>query len=385
MNTELKILYIEDDEENLNGLVNILNDEKIENKFTIHINGCRSFEEALSKIQQNSYHIVILDIYEGNPRDEGETKGLKVLKQIQDYCFLPIIFYSGNTRYVKDYRSQIVGVASKGDGGIEELKKEIHRLVKYNIPFIKENIHNYIEKELKTFFWNIIHNQRDKFSPEKNDFSLGYLMLRNFGKSLSQEKISEILGDNSLTKDKVNPMSFYLYPIDKKLEYENGEILEKGNDVYVILTPSCDFVDRGDNKRRVEKVLLAKTELLKKYTEFINFISPYKEDGTLKKAGEKHGEEEKLRRLIESRKGDRYFFLPQTPFIENRVIDFQNKEMTGYECLKDFTRLAKLDSPFAESMTASFIRYYNRIGAPDIDSDYIINNCIPKTLEEDTK
>ena len=180
-------------------------------------------------------------------------------------------------------------------------------------------------------------------------------------------------------------MSFYLYPIDKKLEYENGEILEKGNDVYVILTPSCDFVDRGDNKRRVEKVLLAKTELLKKYTEFINFISPYKEDGTLKKAGEKHGEEEKLRRLIESRKGDRYFFLPQTPFIENRVIDFQNKEMTGYECLKDFTRLAKLDSPFAESMTASFIRYYNRIGAPDIDSDYIINNCIPKTLEEDTK
>ena len=82
--------------------------------------------------------------------------------------------------------------------------------------------------------------------------------------------------------------------------------------------------------------------------------------------------------IIETRKSDRYFFLPKTPFIEeNRVIDFQNKEMVSYESLSDpenYERIAKLDSPFAESMVASFIRYYNRIGFPDIDTDYILNN-----------
>lgn len=46
--------------------------------------------------------------------------------------------------------------------------------------------------------------------------------------------------------------------------------------------------------------------------------------------------------------------------------------MIQYEEIKDFTRLAKLDNPFAEGMIASFIRYYNRIGYPDIDSEYII-------------
>jgi len=82
--------------------------------------------------------------------------------------------------------------------------------------------------------------------------------------------------------------------------------------------------------------------------------------------------------IIETRKSDRYFFLPKTPFIEeNRVIDFQNKEMVSYESLSDpknYERIAKLDSPFAESMVASFIRYYNRIGFPDIDTDYILSN-----------
>ena len=36
-------------------------------------------------------------------------------------------------------------------------------------------------------------------------------------------------------------------------------------------------------------------------------------------------------------------------------------------------RIAKLDNPFAQSMTASFIRYYNRIGFPDIDVDYVLS------------
>lgn len=59
----------------------------------------------------------------------------------------------------------------------------------------------------------------------------------------------------------------------------------------------------------------------------------------------------------------------------NRVIDFQDKTTVDYSSLKaDFERIAKLDSPFAQSMTSSFIRYYNRIGFPDIDTEYVINN-----------
>lgn len=48
--------------------------------------------------------------------------------------------------------------------------------------------------------------------------------------------------------------------------------------------------------------------------------------------------------------------------------------MVEYELLNaNYTRIAKLDNPFAQSMTASFIRYYNRIGFPDIDVEYVLN------------
>ena len=79
--------------------------------------------------------------------------------------------------------------------------------------------------------------------------------------------------------------------------------------------------------------------------------------------------------FLNSGKSDRFFFLPGTPFMSNRVIDFQDKTTADYSSLKtDFERIAKLDSPFAQSMTSSFIRYYNRIGFPDIDTDYVINH-----------
>lgn len=360
MSKELRLLYVEDDKDNRDGLTEILSDEKI-GDYILKIDTIDSFENAFNSIVKNNYHIIILDLFKGTPAGGGEQIGLKILEQIQSESFIPVIFYSGNTKNVKDLKSQIVGIVTKGDGGIKELKGEIERLVKFNLPFLKENLHHYIEHELKTYFWDIIHNQRDKFTPDLNDFSLGYLMLRKFGNSLSVKRISEILGNSDLNKDKVHPMEFYLYPTDKNVEIESGEILQKDNKVYVVLTPSCDFVEASGRKRKVGEVLLVKTVLLTDTPEYSNYI------------GNQGKYKQKLSNLVESRKGDRYFFLPGTPFIENRIIDFQSKEMYNYEDLKTFTRLAKLDNPYSEAIVASFIRYYNRIGYPDIDSDYVIS------------
>lgn len=357
MNKELKLLYIEDETEPRESLIALFEGDTI-GGFTIRINAVDTFDNAIEEIESNNYHIIILDIYKGKPEENDEQTGLEILKQIQNRCFIPVIFYSGNTKDVRDFKSQIVGVVTKGDEGIEGLKSEIERLSKFNLPFVKEEIYLHLEKEFKTYFWDIIHKERDKFTTDTNDISLGYLMLRRFGNSLSKEKISEILGNNELKKDKIHPMEFYLYPTDSDKEYECGEILKNGEDCFVILTPSCDFIDKGTQKRKVGKVLLAKTSLLK--------------DNDVYKKFKINNNKDSLVSLIESRKGDRYFFLPKTPFIENRLIDFQDKTIVNYEDLEVYERVVKLDSPFAESMIASFVRYHNRIGYPDIDSDLII-------------
>ncbi len=55
-------------------------------------------------------------------------------------------------------------------------------------------------------------------------------------------------------------------------------------------------------------------------------------------------------------------------------MDFQNKLLIKYSDLKSYKRIATLDSPFAESMLIRHISYYNRIGTPDLDANYILEH-----------
>lgn len=361
---DLKILYIEDDKDNREELIDLLSDWKT-NDCKIIIEGEESFETATQRICNEGFHMVILDLYIGRAGADGELIGLTTLDNVKRSLFVPIIFYSGNTAVVRDLKSQVVGVATKGEGGIDELKDEINRLTSHNLPFINENIYKFINGKIKEYFWGTIQENNTTFKPDNNDFSLGYLLLRNIGNSLYRDNIYKILGDNSIAEDKVHPMEFYIYPRKDDVEYENGDILEnnESKDVYVILTPSCDLISTGTRPRKAEKVLLVNAKLL---TEIEVFIA-YKDK-------QNNENKKNLSKIIESRKSDRYFFMPSTPFIANRVIDFQDKSMVNYDELNtNFTRIAKLDNPFAQSMTASFIRYYNRIGFPDIDVDYVIS------------
>ena len=366
MSKELKILYVEDIEESRNDLMDLLSGEEI-NGHTVLCDGEASFETAVNRC--NDYHIVILDIFQGEATQGGIDLGSGIFEKIKEKIFVPVIFYSGDTRNVAELKSQVVGVAHKGDGGYEELKTELERLTKHNIPFLRENIHSYFEDEYKKYFWKVIQEQNKTFTPDNDDYSLGYMLLRNIADSLSRKQIKQILGDESIHEDKVHPMEFYIYPTNTE-EFENGEIVKKKGteEIYVIVTPSCDFIERFKRGvsvgRNVEKILLIKATPLTNTPEY----KKYKDNKNIENKNV-------LSKLINSSKSDRYYFLPGTPFITNMVLDFQQSITIEYSILNvEFERLTKLDNPFAQSMVASYIRYYNRVGFPDIDTEYIINN-----------
>ena len=370
MNKELRILYVEDLEESRNDLIDLLSGEVI-NGYTISCDGEASFDMAVNRC--DDYHIVILDVFQGEATQGGVDLGSGTFEKIKEKIFVPVIFYSGYTRNVAELRSQVVGVAHKGEGGYDELKTELERLTKHKFPFLKENIHSYFEKEYKNYFWNVIQERNNIFTPADDDYSLGYMLLRNIADSLSKHNIKQIIGDDSILEEKAHPMEFYIYPTNTYSEYECGELLQKENDKYVILTPTCDFILRSGGKRKVDDVVLLETILLQDTDEY----KQYK-----KKIENAKGDMDKINnarnvfsQFLRSGKSDRYFFLPKTPFTENRIVDFQKKVTVDYSQLKlNYTRIAKLDNPFAQSMVASYIRYYNRIGFPDLDTDYIIGH-----------
>lgn len=367
MSDTIKILYVDDDIENFNDLKDVLNGKTI-NGYEITIDSEIYFEHAVEKSLE--YNLIILDLFKGNAMSGGVDKGSAIYDSIRSSIFVPIIFYSANPASVAHLRSQVVGVANKLDA-IESLLSEIERLTKHNLPLLKEKVHAFIEEEFKKYFWGIIQPQNNIFKPESDDFSLGYMLLRNMADTLSRDNIRQLLGDDTIKEDKVHPMEFYIYPTDTTTEYQTGEIIKnkETNEIFVILTPSCDLVERvkkGVAGRNASFVLLVKTTKLTDTIEYQTFLeNPIKDN------------KNKVDSLIRNNTRDRYFFLPQTPFIENRVIDFQNKEIVSYEqlCAK-FERIAKLDNPYAQSMAATHARYYNRIGCPDIDSEYIINGLL---------
>jgi DNA-binding NarL/FixJ family response regulator len=355
---DLRVLFIEDDEKLGQNLQKSFNGASVSG-YTLRTEVVNLFEEGISIIDSYDFDLVILDLYKDKDIKDEEA-GIKVLNAIRKSAFIPVVFYTGHAYKITNLISEIVGVVSKGDG-IEALTKEIERIINSKIAVLKSQVYGHLREFLRKYFWETVDADKKVFVPGKSDVSLGYLLLRRFANSLSKENIKQILGDSKIKTDKAHPMEFYIFPSGGG-EYEAGEILFREDVFYVVLTPTCDFVEEGSRKRRVGKVLLAKALHLKE-TEFFK-----------KYEGNKEKYKQSLAELIESRKGDRYFFLPGTPFLPNLLLDFQNKIMFDYEELKNFARLAKLDDPYAQSMISSFIRYYNRIGFPDIDSDYVIES-----------
>ncbi len=374
----LRILFIDDEEKIRTNLVKIFDKETIGGHILV-ADSAETFEVGIDKISKKDYDIIILDLCKGEPSESSEKPGYNVLKQVQSIAFVPVIFYSGLTKDLVGFESEVIGVVNKGDG-VEKLKSEIERIITSKIALLKGQIYSHLRESLRQYFWETVHAEKKFFEPIKDDISLGYLLLRRFSNSLSKENIKELLGDEKIKIDKAHPMEFYIFPINAdptKEEYQAGEILEKDGLYHVILTPDCDFVLRGNKPRKADKILLATTIMFNTLPDFVKYNTlksnqrrSENEDSQLQNLGGK------LKNWMSNRGGeqDRFFFLPSTPFIENLVIDFQIKSMVHYEDLKTYQRVAKLDLPYAQSMISSFIRYYNRIGFPDIDADYVFNS-----------
>lgn len=375
---DLRVLFVEDDARIGPNLIKFFSDYEI-NGHVIKPELLTKFEDGIQAISSNDYDIAVLDLYQEQGIKDEEA-GLKVLNKIMETAFIPVIFYTGHSHKITQLKSLIVSVVNKGDG-IKSLGIELERIISSKLALIKGKTYNHLKESLRLYFWDSVNVEKAVFQEASNEVSLGYLLLRRYSNSLTKENIKNILGDDKINTDKVHPMEFYVYPINPDsttCEYQSGEILEKDGNYFAILTPDCDLIARAGKGRKADKILLAGTVLFKS-------LSDYKKYNTLNNKENRTDDENvktlpnlrgKVKAWMSNRGGeqDRYFFLPRTPFIESRVIDFQDKQMVTYSDLKSFTRVAQLDQPFAQSMIATFIRYYNRIGFPDLDTDYLIDN-----------
>lgn len=366
---KFRILFVDDDNELITDLKNFFESESYSNhsfgEMKILATCRQSFDDAIELCQLQSFDLVVLDLMNGS--DRTQTEGLTVFSSIENNFFAPIIFFSGFADVNPDLQSytnsRIVDVISKGNTNL--LKQKIREMIENpsSFVFLMKTISRLVREELKDFFWNHVHAERDKISAYgREDYSLNYMFMKKLSHSLSKSKIKKLTFDDLINEDKAHPMEFYIYPTNDG-DFEPGEILHlrADNTYFILLTPACDLVENRGYK--VECVLLLKAILLENVREYID----YRENGS-------NNAKDKLKNVINNN-NNKSFFIPKTYFMPNLVAYFDKIVSVKIEDLKsNYSRVAKLDDPFTQSLITKFTNCYNRVGTSDIDIDHILTS-----------
>lgn len=412
---KIKILYIEDDKELQNDIVEFVTDH-FKNLYSFEFNLQNDLKNGLLEIDKNINDLIILDVKltTNNSDNNDDKEGVSIFEHIKTKTFTPIIFYTANSKFVDCFESFFVKVVTKGDA--KELCIIIEKLFETGLPKLHSHLSNFFTEKIRDYFWDVANSNEFK-SLDITQFEHKYLfhtlILKYITNSITQNSIKEIFNLEK-SSEIIHPLEYYIYPINK-ISISTGLILKKEEKHFIILTPDCDLVDRnGDGVRKAEYILLIEMVLfsLFKKIETVNnkikklsknnskIINTSSEIGNSNNIFEENlAEINKLKLKIKDLKNskdvditdceiikneeienviknnhsskDRYFFLPKTPFIDNFIIDFQNKVVISYEDVINFNPVAKVDTPYLQSILSTYNRYYNRVGVPDLNLEII--------------
>jgi hypothetical protein len=341
----------------------------------IEVETCEAFDDAYPVLDYKRIDLIVLDLKD-DARDSdstGQLAGERVFDEIKRKIFIPVIFYTGLPHKVEELKNPFVKVLTRG--GADQIRTAIQEIFSTQIP----QLLRHLEEEKRSYMWDTLLNHTNVLEGADQE-EAAFLLARRLANVLESSSVRRFLAGSGASggvdSAGIHPVEMYIYP-PVEPDLLAGDIIKCGEDAnteyWVILTPSCDLVS---GRAKAEQVLLAKCLPLENFSTVVDF----------KREPDRYLKE--LESLIRNRSGRgrqefRYHFLPGTSFLLGFLVDFQNLIQLPFENdgeeLKN-SRICSLDNPFAEALTAQFIRYYSRLGTPDLDVDKVIRTTfLPNT------
>jgi CheY-like chemotaxis protein len=371
--TRWRFLIVEDNKDIVNQLTEIAT-TCVDEPDTVSVRICNKFSDAVELLSSEHFDLAILDLKDdGDPwfGNEDEPAGLKIFEVLKKTRFLPVIFYTAFAFKVKNLQTSFVRVLRKSEDDIIKVREEIRKVMATRLPSLARRI----EEVQRSYMWDFVSSHWQSFPGTAQQADIAYLLARRLAiamQAAAGELASNVGGaqETPANAAKAHPMAMYVVP-PMGPHPMAGDLVSDGTKeepfFWVILTPSCDFA-----QRKMSHITLARCEKLSDRDEFKNWSEKKDEPSRTK-----------LEQLIEDKRGDRFKFLPGTFFVPDLVVDFQQLRSVEVDSFKQFKAVATLDSPFAESLVARFLRYFNRLGTPDIDKAIVMNrfqSLAPSTL-----
>lgn len=349
------------------------------------------FDAALERLATEKFDLVILDVRDQPGATHGREDapsypGTTVFERIRQHRFIPIIFYTAVPAEIQSHDNPpFVQVVSKiAEDHVLELRNAVKQAFQSDFPTIYRLLENHSASVMREFMIEFVENNWDILSENRADMM--HLLVRHLSTSLGHGAASMTAelgyGPGDESDDTVHPARYYAALPSS--DYATGDILRSppsgstsGNEReaeswYVIVTPSCDFVFRR-GRRYSEYVVLVECRRLSSFPEYQQLMSngPVDSEQATKR----------LRSLLDSRpykqQADRYHYLPDAWKVPDLIVDNQLVVSVPYDDLvKNYEKVASLDSPFAEELVHQFTRYIGRLGTPDLDLDAIVARMV---------
>jgi hypothetical protein len=353
----MKVLFIDEDETSVADGMARLNELGYD---------CQriDFDELDEKLAIYQPDIIVLDMMNGDmPGDPKGEGGKASFNRIWDSRFCPIIVYSANPDLIYDIESgnaihPLVRKVSKGRDSDEKLKQTITELKPCidGINGITADVNDVLHKTLRDVA-PLIFSQSDINDKE------------NAIKYMGRRRLAAQMDDASMGWSKLAPWEQYICPPLENYP-KMGDIIRdtktdpKAPESYrIVLTPSCDLVNKGRQTPKVTTVLCARCEDSNLLLE--------------KVSGSKLRDIKKnLPGVLTKGYIDEYLPIPGFQgVIPPMVANLKNLELIPYESIKNeddgasFVRVVSVDSPFREQIAWAFMQTGSRPGVPDRDCE----------------
>lgn len=324
------------------------------------------FDEAEDRLREEQFDLVILDVKDtgggvASTRDL-EGRGRELYERIAETRWIPVIFYTGVPEQVRSLDSPpLVRVVTKNR--LEEITEAVRDALTSGVPSLTRRLGALVDQQMRAFLRKeIAPNWGDMAESDQEEIAL--VLVHRLAAWLKENAIREldgVLGDSGgSTVGHSSAARMYLKPPVTHHVTAADILLDSDGGWWVVLTPACDLYEdppsaQTDKPRtaKAEFVRVAKADLLSRSS----LVAEWRASG------------EGRQRVTDAFRADhnRYRVLPKYPDIPDLLVDFENVRSVPLVDVRQWKRVATLDSPFAEAMLTAHSRAVGRIGTPDIN------------------
>ena len=359
---ELRLLIIDDDEDSIAEL----REKIVEDHSNIVCEYCE-FADAERQLSNFRPNLVVLDLLEGSPPDPNRP-GLEVQDHIWKQGFRPIIIFSAEPCLSK-IQHPLVKIIQKGRAGTAAVMREVEGFLP--IMGAMKEAEDHIERKFAEALRDVAPQAYEIFNKDSDE-------LVDTIKRASRRRLAAFM-DLESDNGALAPWEIYLCPPVSQ-DTQLGDILKNSSsncndehesapeqsldpsNYFVVLTPSCDLVNKGEQTPNVSNALVA---------QCISMQSFHASKSGLKKINKTKLEDRVVREVLTP--GHFEHFIPFPEFsdrIPSMVADLRQLHLVPIGDIGEnlaYERIASVDSPFREMIAWVYARVTGRPGLPTRD------------------